>query len=107
MALPDFLRSLIPVETWIWIVFFLIPCAAAAVWQVFLCLRAKKRRTKFWLLIAAACIPAVVYGCHFLDILQPVFGGFVGALLLGTAAFLAAGSLIGWLIAGILCLVRK
>ena len=44
MALPDFLRSLIPVETWIWIVFFLIPCAAAAVWQVFLCLRAKKRR---------------------------------------------------------------
>ena len=27
MALPDFLRSLIPVETWIWIVFFLIPCA--------------------------------------------------------------------------------
>ncbi|MBQ3706452.1 MAG: hypothetical protein II889_00945 [Clostridia bacterium] len=103
----EFFHGLIPVEAWIWIVFFLIPLAGAVVWQVFLCLRAKKTWTKFWPLIAAACIPAVVYGCHFLDILQPVFGGFVGALLLGTAAFLAAGSLIGWALFGIVRLSRK
>ena len=107
MEIETSLGRLIPVELWIWILFFLLPCAAALVWQIYLCRHAGKTWTKFLPLIVAACIPVVVYGCHFADILQPVFGGFVGLLLLGTAAFLAGGSLLGWLIAGIARLCRK
>ena len=106
-ALHEFLRGIIPVDLWIWILFFLLPCAAALVCQIFLCLCAKRTWTKFWPLIAAAALPVVIYGCHFLDILQPVFGGFVGLFLLFTAAFIAGGSLAGWLVFGILRLVRK
>lgn len=103
----EFLRRIIPVDLWIWILFFLLPSAAALVWQILLCLRSKKTWTKFLPLIVAAALPIVIYGCHFLDILQPVFGGFVGLFLLFTAAFIAGGSLVGWLIYGILKLVRK
>ena len=107
MNIESFLGRLIPVELWIWILFFLVPCAGAAVWQIFLCRHAEKTRTKFLPLIVAVCIPAAVYGCHALDILQPVFGGFVGLLLLGTAAFIAGGSLLGWLTGGVMRLCRK
>ena len=106
-SVSGFFGRIIPVELWIWLLFFLLPLAAAVVWQLFLCRRAKSVAAKFLPLLVAVCIPAVVYGCHALDILQPVFGGFVGLLLLGTAAFLAGGSLVGWAAFGISRLGRK
>jgi len=83
-ALHEFLRGIIPVDLTLWLLFFLLPCAAAAFLQIVLCRRAKRKWKRFLPLIAAAALPVVIYGCHFLDILQPVFGGFVGVLLLGT-----------------------
>ena len=105
--MAEFFRQLIPVSVPLWIFFFLLPYTAALVWQAYLCFHAKKTRTKFLPLIIAACIPIVVYACHFLNILQTVLGGFVGLLLLGTALFIAGGSAVGWMAYGIAMLCRK
>ena len=105
--MAEFLRQIIPVSLPLRICFFLIPCAAALSGQILLCLRAKKTAAKFLPLIVAACIPVLVYGCHFAHILQTVFGGFTGLLLLGTAGFIAGGSILGWAAYGMTASVRK
>ena len=97
-GIEEFFRQIIPVSMDIWILFFLLPFVLAFLAQVLLSFRPGRRWTRFLPLMLAAFLPVLVYVCHWLDILQIVFGGFVGPILLFTAAFIAAGSALGWIV---------
>ncbi len=92
----EFFRGIIPVSMDIWILFFLIPFVLALLIQLLLCFRARRVWVKLLPLFAAVFIPAAVFVCRYADVFQRVIGGFVGLILIGSAAFIAAGSLAGW-----------
>ena len=92
----EFFRNIIPVSMDIWILFFLLPFVLAFLIQLLLCFRVRGIWVKLLPLLAAVFIPAAVYLCHYADVFRRVIGGFVGLILIGSAAFIAAGSLAGW-----------
>ena len=97
-GIDEFFRRIIPVSMDVWLLFFLLPLVLSLAVQTALCFRARKTWVKFLPLILALLIPAAVYVCFFADVLQNIIGGFVSLILIGSAVFIAAGSLVGWLI---------
>lgn len=104
--IAEWFRQIIPVSMDIWIFFFLLPFLLAFVAQLLLSFGKNRTAVKLLPIFLALLLPALVYGCHALDILQPVFGGFLGLILIGTAAFIAAGSLFGWIVFAAVRLLR-
>ena len=104
-AVGEFFRRIIPVSMDVWILFFLLPFVLALAAEVILLFRAKSVWPKLVVPGIALLLPVLVFGCSRAEILQPVFGGFVGLLLLGTSVFLLAASLLAWGIRA-LCFLR-
>lgn len=95
MFIAEFLRQIIPVSIDIWILLFLVPMAAAAVAQ-FLLMGNCKRRISKWIpsIVGSGLIIMLIVGA-FVGVSQIL--SFLALILMGTGAFILAGSLLGWL----------
>ena len=106
-AAAEFFRRIIPVSMDIWILFFLLPFVLALAVQIALCFRARRIRVKLTPLFLAMFIPAAVLACFYADVLQNLIGGFVSLVLFGSAVFIAAGSLFGWVVYAVFAAVKR
>ena len=106
--IEEFFRQIIPVSMDIWIFFFLLPFALAVIAQILLCFGRGRMWTRFLPFMLAGLICILVFASVYLEFLQPFIGGFLGLILLGTAAFIAGGVILGWIVrAAVYLIVRK
>ena len=105
--IAEFFRRIIPVSMDIWIFFFLLPFALALIAQILLCFGHGRGWTRFLPLMLAGLICVLVFASLHLEFLGPIFGGFLGLILLGTAAFIAGGAVLGWIVRAAVYLIGK
>lgn len=105
--IEEFFRQIIPVSMDIWIFFFLLPFILAAIAQILLCFGRGRGWTRFLPLMLAGLICVLVFASVYLEFLQPFIGGFLGLVLLGTAAFIVGGSVLGWIVRAAVYLIGK
>ncbi len=106
--MAEFLRSIIPVSIDIWVVFFITPMLIAFIWQLWLCTKGKSLKSQLFPFAIPIIIGILVLVYRFVFIpLDVYFLGFIAAFLVGTAVFMLAGSITGWIIYFIFCFVKK
>ena len=105
--IEEFFRQIIPVSMDIWIFFFLLPFALAVIAQILLCFGRGRMWTRFLPFILAGLICILVFASVYLEFLQPFIGGFLGLILLGTAAFIVSGAVLGWIVRAAVYLIGR
>ena len=103
--MADFLSGIVPVSLGVWMLFFIIPAVLSFLGQLILCSLAVKVVFRLIPIAVAFVILVLVALCSATGFLGFLIGGFVSLLLIGTAVFIIAASIIGWLLCGIIKLI--
>jgi len=104
----EFLRQIIPVSIDIWVLFFMLPCALAFIWQLWLCLKSEFFYRKFIPLYIPILIGISILIYRFVFIPMGIYSlGFIAVFLIGTSLFMLGGIATAWLIYFIYRLFKK